>query len=116
VRFQVLIVASMKMTASWNVVPCSLVEVYHRSEVLASSVIRAVMVIEAVNTSETLVNFHQAAWHNIAEDSHNLRLYIYVCVCVCMCVCVCDVSPTDINCLFSYFVVLFQFLRLCSFK
>jgi hypothetical protein len=26
--------------------------------------------MEAVSTSETLVGFYQAAWHNITEDSH----------------------------------------------
>jgi hypothetical protein len=26
--------------------------------------------LEAANTSETLVNFYQTAWHNNPEDSH----------------------------------------------
>jgi hypothetical protein len=41
VRFQVLTAASMKMAVFWVVVPCSLVQVYRVSEVLAASIIRA---------------------------------------------------------------------------
>jgi hypothetical protein len=37
--------------------------------VLAASIIGVVM-MEAASTSETTVNFYQAAWHNIPEDSH----------------------------------------------
>jgi hypothetical protein len=40
--------------------------------VLAASIIRAM--IEAVNTSETSVNFYQTIRRNISEDSH---LYHY---------------------------------------
>jgi hypothetical protein len=64
--FQVLIAASMKMTVFWDVVLCSLVDV---SEVLAASIIRAVM-MEAASTSEMSVSFHQTTWCNIPEDSH----------------------------------------------
>jgi hypothetical protein len=60
--------ASMKMTVFWDVALCSLIEIYHFSEVLTSSFIGAMM--KAVSTSETLVNFYQIAWCNIPEDSH----------------------------------------------
>jgi hypothetical protein len=55
------------MAVFWVVVPCSLVEVSDDSEVLAASIIRAMM--EAESTSETSVNFYQAR-HNNPEDSH----------------------------------------------
>jgi hypothetical protein len=38
VRFEVLTVASVKMAVFWVVVPCSLVNVYHVSEMLAASI------------------------------------------------------------------------------
>jgi hypothetical protein len=38
-------------------------------EVLAASIIRAMMV-EAANTSETSVNFYQTTWCNSPENSH----------------------------------------------
>jgi hypothetical protein len=49
----------MKMTAFWDVVPCSLVEV--------DSIITRMM--EAVRTAETSVNFNVTTWHYIPEDS-----------------------------------------------
>jgi hypothetical protein len=61
VRLQVPMAASMKLTVFWAVVPCSLV-----------SIIRVIiaLMMEAVSTSETLVNLYQTTWHNIPEDSH----------------------------------------------
>jgi hypothetical protein len=46
------------------------------SEVLAASIIRAMIVLmmEIVNTSETLVNFYQTTWRNNPEDSH-IQMY-----------------------------------------
>jgi hypothetical protein len=35
----------MKIAVFWVVAPCSLVEVYQRSEVLAASIIRAIMAL-----------------------------------------------------------------------
>jgi hypothetical protein len=48
-----------KMAVFWVVVPCCLVEVYQRLEVLAASIIRALitLMMEAAGTSETSVNF-----------------------------------------------------------
>jgi hypothetical protein len=43
VRFQVLTAWSMKIVVFWDVAPCSLVEVYRRSQVLAASIIRAMV-------------------------------------------------------------------------
>jgi hypothetical protein len=57
VRFEVLTAAGMKMDVFWVVAPCSLM-------------------MEAVSTSETSVNFYQAIWCNIPEDS----LFILVAV------------------------------------
>jgi hypothetical protein len=41
-----------KMAVFWVVMPCSLVEVYQRFRAM-------ILMIEAVSTSETLVNFYQ---------------------------------------------------------
>jgi hypothetical protein len=43
----------IKMTAFWDVTPCSLMEVGHRFSALT---------MEAVRTSETLVYFHETTW------------------------------------------------------
>jgi hypothetical protein len=66
VRFQVLVVAGVKVAAS-----CSVVEVcrcfrgtfcFHLQDLLIA------LVMGALNTSETSVNFYQATWHNNPED------------------------------------------------
>jgi hypothetical protein len=49
------------MTVIWDVAPCSHVEIAQR--------FRAMM-MEAVGTSETSVNFYQTTRRNIPEDSH----------------------------------------------
>jgi hypothetical protein len=43
----------------WDVAPCSLVEVFHQA-----------LMMEAVSTYETSVNFYQTTRRNIPEDSH----------------------------------------------
>jgi hypothetical protein len=45
----------MKMTVFWDGAPCSLVEV--------------ALMMEAVSTCETAINFYKAVWHNIPENS-----------------------------------------------
>jgi hypothetical protein len=45
VGFEVLTAVSMKMAVFWVVAPCSLVEVYQRSEVLAAPIIRAMIAL-----------------------------------------------------------------------
>jgi hypothetical protein len=40
------------------------------SEVLAASIIRAILVKEAASTSETSVNFYQTTRRNIPEGGH----------------------------------------------
>jgi hypothetical protein len=57
------------MAVFWVVAPCSLVEVYQRFEVLAPSIIIALM-METARTSETLVNIYQTTRHYNPEDSH----------------------------------------------
>jgi hypothetical protein len=71
VRFQVLMVASMKMAVFWVVAPCSLVEVYRcfRGACCLHHPLIALM-MEAANTSETLISFYQTTWRNNREDSH----------------------------------------------
>jgi hypothetical protein len=54
--------ASMKMHVFWNVAPCSLVETDRR--------FRCVYCLHHQRTSDTTVNFYQATWRNIPEDSH----------------------------------------------
>jgi hypothetical protein len=68
------------MAVFWVVAPCSLVEVTNVSEVLAASIIRALvnfyqttliaLMVEAARTSETLVNFYRTARRYNPEDSH----------------------------------------------
>jgi hypothetical protein len=52
VRFQVLTAANMKMIVFWDIVPSS------------------VVMMEAVSTSETSVNFYQTIRRNIPKDRH----------------------------------------------
>jgi hypothetical protein len=40
------------------------------SEVLTATIILITLMMEAVSTSETLVNFYQTTERNIPEDSH----------------------------------------------
>jgi hypothetical protein len=61
-RFQILMAASMKMTASWDIAPCSLVEV--------DAHFRGALVMEAVHTSQTLVYFNETTHCYIPEGSH----------------------------------------------
>jgi hypothetical protein len=60
-----------KFRVFWDVAPCSHVEVDHNSEVSAASIIRPIisLMLEAVHTSETSVNFDVTSWHYITEDS-----------------------------------------------
>jgi hypothetical protein len=59
------------MAVFWVVVPCSLVVTYV-SEVLAASIIRAIiaLMLEAGTTSETLVNFYQTTRRYNPDDSN----------------------------------------------
>jgi hypothetical protein len=50
VRFEVFMVASMKMDVFWVVAPCSLVFI--------------ALMMEAASTSEMSVNFYQNIWRN----------------------------------------------------
>jgi hypothetical protein len=63
----------LKMAVFWVVAPCSLVKFTNVSEVLAASILRAMIIIalimEAARTSET-VNFYQTTRHYNPEDSH----------------------------------------------
>jgi hypothetical protein len=54
----------MKMAIFWVVAPCSLLEVYRRFRAFA-------LVMEAVNTSETSVNFYKTTRRNNPEDNHH---------------------------------------------
>jgi hypothetical protein len=56
------------MADFWVIAPCSLVEVYV-SEVFTASIIRAMTMMEAARTSETLVNFYQTTRCYNPEDS-----------------------------------------------
>jgi hypothetical protein len=58
----------MKMTVFWDVAPCSLVEVYQRF----GGACFLTLMMEAVSTSETLVNFYLTTQRNNPEDSHLL--------------------------------------------
>jgi hypothetical protein len=69
VGFEVLTAVSTKMAVFWVVAPCSLVEVYQPSEVLAAFMIRALM-MEAARTSETFVNLYETTRCYNPEDIH----------------------------------------------
>jgi hypothetical protein len=65
-RFQALTAASMKMSASWDIAPCSLVEVYRR---FRGAYCLLALIIEA-HTSETSVYFNKITRRCIPEGSH----------------------------------------------
>jgi hypothetical protein len=54
-RFQFLTAASMKMTVFWDATPCRLI---------------IALMMKAVSTSETSVNFYQTTRRKIPEHSH----------------------------------------------
>jgi hypothetical protein len=62
VRFQVLTEASMKFRVFWDVALCSHIEVYRRFRGTA-------LIMDAVSTSETSVNFNVTIRCYIPEDS-----------------------------------------------
>jgi hypothetical protein len=63
----------MKMTAFWNIAPCTLVEVDRRFQSCVTVSI-IVLMIRAVRASETWVYFNEATRSYIPEDCH---LYTY---------------------------------------
>jgi hypothetical protein len=60
----------MKMTVFWFVVPCSLVEIDGRLRDTHCLHHQGALMIEAVSTSETLVNFYEIARRKVPEYSH----------------------------------------------
>jgi hypothetical protein len=61
----------MKMIVFCDVAPCSLVEMTDVLKVRTASIIRAIaLMMEAVRTSETSVNFYQTARRNIPQGSY----------------------------------------------
>jgi hypothetical protein len=63
-KFQILKAASTKIAVFWDVAPCSLVDYLVEDESLIA------LMMEAVRTSETLVNFYQTTQRYNPEDSH----------------------------------------------
>jgi hypothetical protein len=57
------------MTVFSDVAPCTWYNITDVSEVLATSIIIA-MVMESASTSETSVNFYRTTRRNIPQDSH----------------------------------------------
>jgi hypothetical protein len=57
----------MKMTVFWDVASCSLTEINRRFRNASSFF---ALVLEAVSTSETLINFCETMWCNIPKDGH----------------------------------------------
>jgi hypothetical protein len=55
------------MTVFWDVAPCSQVEIGRR---FRGSYCLISLMMEAVNTSETKVNFYETTRRNIPVDSH----------------------------------------------
>jgi hypothetical protein len=58
------------MAVFWDVAPCSLVEVYQRLRGVCCLHHQGDEMMEAISTSETLVNFYQTTRRYIPEDSH----------------------------------------------
>jgi hypothetical protein len=59
----------MNITAFWDTETHSLIKVTGISQVITISFIRALM-MDAVSTSETSINFHETTWSNIPEGCH----------------------------------------------
>jgi hypothetical protein len=79
VRFQVLTPASMKITVFCDVAPCSRYELTDVSEVFTSSIIKViVLVMEAVSTSETSVNFYKTTWRKHPKKKRQSSLLLHV--------------------------------------
>jgi hypothetical protein len=57
----------MKMTAFYDVEPCSLVEVDRHFRGYYCLI---ALMMEAVSTSETSVNFYETTWRDIPEGCH----------------------------------------------
>jgi hypothetical protein len=66
--FQIPKAESVKMAVFWVVAPCTLVWVYRRLRVFATSIIA--FMIEAANIFQKSVNFYQTTRHYNEEDSH----------------------------------------------
>jgi hypothetical protein len=64
---EVLTAVSTKMAVFWVVAPCSLVDVYQR---FRGPCCLITLMMEAVRTSETMVNFYQTTRRYNPEDSH----------------------------------------------
>jgi hypothetical protein len=61
----------MKITVVWVVEPCTLIEIYQRyRRSCAARCLLIALMMEAVGTSETSVNFYQITRRNNPEDSH----------------------------------------------
>jgi hypothetical protein len=74
----------MKMAVFWVVAPCSLVEVYQRFRGPYCLHRKGALMLEAVRTSETLINFYQTTRRYNPEDSYlrtlrreNLKSYTW---------------------------------------
>jgi hypothetical protein len=67
------------MTVFWNVAPCNLAKFTDVSVVRTASITRAIiaLMMEAVRTYETSVNFYQTTQRNILENS-----YLFLCYCL----------------------------------
>jgi hypothetical protein len=63
----------------WVVAPCSLVDVYQVSEVVAASIIGAIsdLVMEAASISEMSVNFYKTTWRKNPEDNSHLHTCLH---------------------------------------
>jgi hypothetical protein len=84
-RSEVLTATSMKMAVFWDVAPCSLVDTDRRfrgAYCLHHQGLITLM-MDAVSSSETLVNIYQTTRSNFSEDSHLYKcLFLFVGPCV----------------------------------
>jgi hypothetical protein len=74
VRFQVLILTSMKMTVFWDVAQCSLVKVNRRFR--GTRCLHHQDDEQVASISETSVNY-QTARRNVSENSHLFNSFVY---------------------------------------
>jgi hypothetical protein len=64
--------ASMRMAVFWVVAPCSLVEVYQR---FRGACCLIALMMDAVNTSETSVNFYQVGFEVLTAVSMKIAVF-----------------------------------------
>jgi hypothetical protein len=61
---------NIKISVFWKFASCSLLKIYRLSEVLTALFAVPALIMDAISTVETSVNFYKTTRYNISEDSH----------------------------------------------